>query len=52
MWLYISRGLQLTAVLYFVFLCLCIAGFLNWRRSLNAQAGANDNLSKEAVASD
>lgn len=51
-WLYISRGLQLTAVLYFVFLCLCVAGFLNWRRSLKAQAGAaqtaaDGNLSKE-----
>jgi nicotinamide mononucleotide transporter len=37
-WLYISRGLQLTAVLYFIFLCLCVAGLLNWRRLLKAQA--------------
>jgi nicotinamide mononucleotide transporter len=56
-WLYISRGLQLTAVLYLVFLCLCVAGFLNWRRLLKAQAGAaqpaaEGNLSKEAAASD
>lgn len=55
-WLYISRDLKLTAVLYFVFLCLCVAGFLNWRRSLKAQAGARrataaDDLSKEAAAS-
>jgi nicotinamide mononucleotide transporter len=47
-WLYISRGLQLTAALYFVFLCLCVAGLLNWRRLIKAQAG---DLSKEAAAS-
>jgi nicotinamide mononucleotide transporter len=56
-WLYIARDLRLTAVLYFVFLCLCVAGFLSWRRSLNAQAGARQAaaagyLSKEAAASD
>jgi nicotinamide mononucleotide transporter len=39
-WLYISRGLQLTAVLYFIFLCLCVAGFLSWRRSLKAMKTA------------
>jgi nicotinamide mononucleotide transporter len=51
-WLYISRDLKLTAVLYFVFLCLCVAGFLNWRRLLKAQAGARrPDLSKEAAAS-
>lgn len=48
-WLYISRGLHLTAVLYFVFLCLCVAGFLNWRRSLKTQAG--DALKKAAASS-
>jgi nicotinamide mononucleotide transporter len=47
-WLYISRGLRLTAVLYFIFLCLCVAGLLNWRRSLKAQAGGE---LKEAAAS-
>jgi nicotinamide mononucleotide transporter len=47
-WLYISRGLQLTAVLYFVFLCLCVAGFMNWRRSIKAQAS---DVLKEAAAS-
>jgi nicotinamide mononucleotide transporter len=56
-WLYIARDLRLTAVLYFVFLCLCVAGFLSWRRSLNAQAGARQaaaagDLSKETAASD
>lgn len=33
-YLYLARGLQLTAVLYFVFLCLCVAGLLSWRRTL------------------
>jgi nicotinamide mononucleotide transporter len=33
-YLYFARGLQLTAVLYFVFLCLCVAGLRSWRRSL------------------
>jgi len=33
-YLYVSRGLTLTAALYFIFLCMCVAGFLNWRRSL------------------
>jgi nicotinamide mononucleotide transporter len=52
-WLYISRDLQLTAVLYLVFMCLCVAGFLNWRRLLKAQAGAAaGDLSQEAAASD
>jgi nicotinamide mononucleotide transporter len=55
-WLYISRGLRLTAVLYFVFLCLCVAGLLNWRRLLKAQAGARRltaavDLPEEAAAS-
>jgi nicotinamide mononucleotide transporter len=49
-WLYISRDLRLTAILYFVFLCLCVAGFLSWRRSLKAQAAASRDLSKEAAA--
>jgi nicotinamide mononucleotide transporter len=56
-WLYLSRDLQLTAVLYFVFLSLCVAGFLNWRRLLKAQSvaaqpAAEGDLSKEAAASD
>lgn len=33
-YLYITRGLRLTAVLYGVFLCLCIAGLIEWRRTL------------------
>jgi nicotinamide mononucleotide transporter len=37
-YLYVSRDLHLTAILYFVFLCLCVAGLINWRRSLIQQA--------------
>ena len=33
-YLYIARGLQLTAILYFVFLCLCVVGLRAWQRSL------------------
>jgi nicotinamide mononucleotide transporter len=33
-YLYLARGLQPTAVLYFVFLCLCVAGLRNWLRTL------------------
>lgn len=33
-YLYLSRGLHLTAVLYFVFLFLCVAGLVSWRRAL------------------
>lgn len=36
-WLYIARGLHLTAVLYFVFLCLCLVGLLTWRRNIRQQ---------------
>jgi nicotinamide mononucleotide transporter len=32
-YLYISRELYLTGVLYFVFLCMCVAGFVVWLRS-------------------
>jgi nicotinamide mononucleotide transporter len=39
-YLYVSRGLHLTAVLYAVFLCLCVAGLVSWRRALAGAAGA------------
>jgi nicotinamide mononucleotide transporter len=32
--LYISSGLYLTSGLYFLFLCLCVSGYLNWRADL------------------
>ncbi len=37
-YLYLTRGLHLTAVLYAVFLCLCVAGFVRWRRTLREEA--------------
>lgn len=43
-YLYAVRGLTLTAVLYFVFLCLCVAGLRAWLKTLKgrdvAAAGA------------
>lgn len=33
--LYISRGLYLTSGLYFLFLCLCVSGYLAWRAALD-----------------
>lgn len=38
--LYITRGLHLTAVLYGVFLCLCIAGFVSWWRAFQSKTSA------------
>ena len=38
-YLYIDRGLHLTAVLYFIFLCLCVVGLLSWLRTLSGRAG-------------
>lgn len=40
LYLYLARGLYLTAVLYAVFLCLCIAGYVSWRRTLQDAEGA------------
>jgi nicotinamide mononucleotide transporter len=40
-YLYITRGLHLTAVLYFVFLCLCIAGLVRWRQTLRSEEAAS-----------
>jgi nicotinamide mononucleotide transporter len=36
-YLYLARGLRLTAVLYVVFLCLCVAGLAGWLRALARQ---------------
>jgi len=36
-YLYLVRGLQLTALLYFAFLLLCILGIRSWRQAANQQ---------------
>jgi len=36
--LYVYKGLRLTAVLYFVFMLLCIAGLRSWNRALTVRA--------------
>src|SRR5215207_1312962 len=41
-YLYAARGLQLTAVLYLVFLCLCVAGLRSWLRSTSGQGASGD----------
>lgn len=33
--IYFAKGLYLTSALYFVYLLLCISGFLQWRKSLS-----------------
>jgi nicotinamide mononucleotide transporter len=35
--LFWSRGMHLTAVLYALFLCMCIAGLIEWRRKLDGE---------------
>jgi nicotinamide mononucleotide transporter len=42
-YLYIVRGLQLTALLYLVFIGLCIAGYISWQRTLQAQERQSDD---------
>lgn len=37
--LYLSKGLILTALIYVLFLALCVAGLRSWRRALGAAAG-------------
>lgn len=47
--LYVSRGLYPTAVVYAIFLALCLVGLRDWRRELGAQAAA-PGPALEAVA--
>lgn len=47
--LYAYKGLYLTAVLYLLFIALCVQGWREWRRSLDA-AGAADGSAAEALA--
>jgi nicotinamide mononucleotide transporter len=48
--LYASRALPLTAVLYAIFLTMCIVGLLEWRRSEARVAAAARPGGEEAVA--
>jgi nicotinamide riboside transporter PnuC len=41
-YLYFAKGLHLTAVLYFVFLCLCVAGLRSWLKTLSGRGGARE----------
>lgn len=34
--LYFSRGLVLTSILYFIFLCICIKGLIDWKKDYNS----------------
>lgn len=49
--LYASRGLVLTAILYFIFLCICIKGYIDWKKSYNADKTAKptDTIDTETV---
>lgn len=35
--LYFERGLLLTSILYFIFLCICVKGLLGWRKSYKSE---------------
>ena len=43
-YLYVTRGLTLTAILYTVFLALCVAGLIEWRKSLNRPVPAPEPI--------
>jgi nicotinamide mononucleotide transporter len=48
--LYASRALPLTAVLYAIFLTMCIVGLLEWRRSEARAAAAVEAAIEDVVA--
>lgn len=49
--LYFSRGLVLTSILYFIFLCICIKGLIDWKKDYKAQTGITkiETLEAETV---
>jgi len=49
-YLYFAKDFRLTALLYFVFLCMCVAGFRVWLRALRENAGGNDFGGKRLAA--
>ena len=36
-YIYVSRGLQLTAVLYFIYVIIAVVGFIKWRKEFSHQ---------------
>lgn len=47
--LYIFKGLNLTAILYAVFLTMCIAGYAEWRRSLQRSEVVQPEIALESA---
>jgi|ERR1044072_3976052 nicotinamide mononucleotide transporter len=45
-YLYAARGLHLTAVLYFIFLCLCIAGLRSWLKSMSERGSREGDAAR------
>lgn len=41
-YLYFDKGLHLTAVLYSLFLCLCVAGLRSWLKSMSGQGASGE----------
>ena len=48
--LYLSRGLVLTAVLYAIFLTMCVVGLVQWRSSLRAMRAGETSTWREQTA--
>jgi nicotinamide mononucleotide transporter len=48
-YLYFVRGLQLTALLYFGFLFLCILGIRSWRYAIHQRMGPSQTLSANSL---
>ena len=48
-YLYLVRGLQLTALLYFAFLLLCIWGLRSWRQASHQQTDRSQMLSANSL---
>jgi nicotinamide mononucleotide transporter len=48
-YLYLVRGLQLTALLYFAFLLLCILGLRSWREAISQHPDQSGLLSADSL---